>query len=631
MDAHLKAIIDQDLALLRSCREFSGRLGSCIGTGSYGFVVEYQDGSFERKVIKILDPQYVAYQFSSDQPEMHTSLLAQTASHASQEWSMAQGVGYTKSPHLMPMMNGPKRMRAEGRDIFFLVMPYLHTIEELPLIERRELQIVSILGECCDGLQVLHRRPEIVGERKNGMDALVHCDIKPNNIFYSDDPLCFMLGDYSIAQKTAVLEKNPISISSPSNPYCARGRLDNSSDIYSLGWVLYYWMCGKVHPTMQEVSERENGTLTMPASWGDNPELWDVFLKMTDPNPFRRYQRAEDARADLQQALLQHDRRLSDKIALQKYDDGKSTGQIETAEWAAAAYCLYLLVKWITGSDSIPTDGNGQFHGTIKKAIPFHGGYFKGTWEHGRPKDGTYTSPEGVKHKARWLWQEDAAEPYQNAGIQYYTGMSYLEKGEEVPFQGHFRIEWPWNTHFECDVESGRLTNGVLTLSDGTQVCKQFRYTDTANPFSGLLYAERNGNTTGAVRFTVGPEVTIECELVDNVPGAGCIFLPGSIDISYPDSRYEAALRLLVNMKNAGGHFLGKWDENGRPREGTYVYCSGKSVTGQFTYAADRQYTNAVYTGMLGDDGLPWGFGSAVFSDGETFTGEFLEGRPQRK
>lgn len=628
MDSSLEQIIKQDLSLLRSHREIGRYFGKFIDAGSYGFVVEYLDNSPEKKVIKILDPKYVEYVFRTTQPQTHTSLLAQRASHANTEWDLAQKVGYTKSPHLMPLMSGPPKIDIGGRSISFLVMPRLQTIEDLEPAMDKERQIVSILSDCCSGLQVLHRQPEFVRGRKNGMDALVHCDIKPNNIFYTCNPPCFMIGDYSISQWITDLEKNPVSFSSSENPYCAQGYLARTSDIYSLGWVLFYWMNGKVHPTKNDIIARKNGTLSMPSSWGDNPELWNVFLKMTAPKSSERLQRAEDVKVALQKALLDHEQRLASANALQQYDAGERKGQLEGAGLIVLISAAYSLLRLFFGSEPIPSDGSGRLHGTIKKEIPYLGGSFKGQWEHGHPKDGTYTSPTGIKRTGQWSIQDHFTEPFMITGVQDFTGLSYIKNGQENSYQGHSRIHWPWGTCFECDLDADRIVNGVMTFSDGTQLKQNFVCKEALDPFAGILCSEENGNYTGCVRFSVGPEVYVECELVDNTPGPGCVFLPGEITICHSNPSYEPLLNLLVNMFCTGSYFQGIWDRDGFPQEGTYAFSNNTAVKGRFSFVVNKKYPNAIYTGMIGDDHLPWGVGTAQYLNGEVFTGEFYEGSP---
>ena len=629
MGTSLEQIIDEDLALLRNHAEIGSRLGKFIDAGSYGFVVEYLDNSSEKKVIKILDPMYVSCSFRTTNPQIHTTLLTQRATNAVAEWDLAQKVGYTKSPHLMPLMSGPKKIDINGRCISFLVMPRLQTIEDLDLAPDKERQIVSILSDCCEGLQVLHRQPEVVGGRKNGMDALVHCDIKPNNIFYKPEgPLCFMIGDYSIAQKITDLEYKTISISSTHNPYCPQGPLEKTSDIFALGWVLFYWMNGKQHPTMQDVKSRINGTLEVPPSWGNNPELWNVFLQMTEPVPSRRLQRAEDVKSALQAALQNREKRLSDANALNQYDSGKNDGQLETAGLVILITAAWSLLKWIFGSDPIPSDGDGRLHGSIKKNIPYLGGKFRGTWEHGCPKDGTYISPTGVKHTGRWVVRENFKETFMNTGDHYFTGLSLLEPHQETSYQGHVHIQWPWGTCFACNLEAGKITSGNMTFSDGTQILRNFEYKNNPNSYTGILCNEENGNVTGCVGFSIGSEVYVECELINNTPGPGTIFLPGSIMIGHTNPNYENVMNLLVAMINAGGHFHGTWDAQGLPQKGTYIFSDGQTVTGDFSFVINKRYPQYVYTGMIGDDGHPWGVGAAQYSNGRKTSGEFFDGYP---
>ena len=630
----LENIIEEDLSLLRRHRDIGSKLGSFIDAGSYGFVVEYLDNSPEEKVIKILDPKYVECSFQSSHPQIHSSLLPQSTRDVHREWDNAQRIGYTKSPHLMPLLTGPKRIEVNGRSISFLVMPRLQTIEDLKPSGNREQQIVSILCDCCSGLQVLHRQPEIVGGRKNGMDALVHADIKPNNIFCKPgNPPCYMLGDYSIVQRIPDLENRGLSIASPENPYCAPGPLGKTSDIYSLGWVLYYWMNNKQHPTQEEVADRQSASLSCPSSWGDNPELWNVFLKMTKPNPAHRYQNAEEVKAALQEALRKREARLAETTAMQRHEEGKTEGQVEAAGLILIISAAYHLLKWIFGSDPVPSDGEGRLHGSIKKNIPYLGGKFQGTWEHGIPKEGTYTSPTGKKQSGQWVVHESFREPFMETAEQTFTGLSLLEKGRDISWQGVIEIRWPWGTSFKADMEAGNFANGVLTYSDGRELKRKFGYRIDPKGFSGVLCDEKKGNVSGcgSICFDLQQNIFAECEWTDNVPGPGTVFLPGSVTIPHTAPTYEQVMDLLVIMRNSGGRFVGTWDHQGFPRKGTYTFRSKQTAAGDFTFALNKVYPNGTYTGMVGDDDLPWGIGTGKFNSGHTFTGEFFEGAPQKK
>lgn len=631
MSKTLHQIIEEDLSILRRHKDIGSKLGAFLDSGSYGFVVEYLDGSSEPKVIKILDPDYVESSFHATHPQVHSTLLTRSAEHIHQEWDNAQRIGYTKSPHLMPLLSGPKRLEIDGRSFSFLVMPRLRTMEELEPSLQREQQIVSILSDCCSGLQVLHQQPEIVAGRKNGMDAMVHCDIKPNNIFCtSGNSPRFMLGDYSITQKMADLEAADIRITSPDNPYCAPGALGKTSDIYSLGWVLFYWLNGKKHPTRDDVIARESFSLSCPPSWGDNPELWNVFLRMTKPNPAHRYQKAEEVKAALQKALRDRESRLAGQTASQRYDEGKTEGHLEGAGIILVVSAAYHILKLIFGSDPISSDGEGRLHGNIKKNIPYLGGNFKGIWEHGVPAEGTYISPSGNKRSGKWRICDGLQEPFFDTGIQIFTGLAVQEPNKETSWQGQLEIRWPWGARFQADLDAGIITNGILTFSDGTELRQKFEYCEDPNAFSGILCGEKKGNVTGCAKVMFDQEQNIfaECELRNNVPGPGILFLPRSITLPHTASTYEQAMDLLVNMCNAGGRFEGLWTRDGFPKTGTYYFRNRKTVSGDFSFVEQKEYSQATYTGMIGDDGLPWGVGTAEYVNGKIFTGEFFEGAP---
>jgi serine/threonine-protein kinase len=149
---------------------------------------------------------------------------------------------------------------------------------------------------------------------------VVHRDLKPDNIMLSqskdDGRYCVHLVDFGIAKllaeegdmlasqgltQTGVVVGTPLFMS----PEQARGKaVDNRSDIYSLGCVMYYALSAKppfvgdstvetIHKHMNELPEDFTHRLKIP------PGLQMIVLKSMEKNPEDRYQSAEEVVSNL--------------------------------------------------------------------------------------------------------------------------------------------------------------------------------------------------------------------------------------------------------------------------------------------------------------------------------------------
>lgn len=146
---------------------------------------------------------------------------------------------------------------------------------------------------------------------------IVHRDIKPQNIFVSDDGN-YKLGDFGIA-KTA--ERTTSGTKTGTYKYMAPEVYNNqpygqTADIYSLGLVLYWLMNERRTPFLplpprvptaaeedQARSHRFAGE-AIPAPAHGNRELKRIVLKACAFEPKDRYASAEEMRADLEALSL---------------------------------------------------------------------------------------------------------------------------------------------------------------------------------------------------------------------------------------------------------------------------------------------------------------------------------------
>jgi hypothetical protein len=197
----------------------------------------------------------------------------------------------------------------------FIVMEHLRgkSLQSL-LVELGRLdfqQTLTILSQCCEGLAYAHKA------------GVVHRDLSPANIFVEGD-----LGDPAVklldfglsrllsgeAGQCATLTETGVLIGNPPymSPELARGlRVDLRSDIYSLGCVLYYCICGvqafSAGPAVDYVYLQQSRYPREPVfDWKDaeNEQLIkSVALRCLQKDPDKRFQSCDE----ILQALTTND------------------------------------------------------------------------------------------------------------------------------------------------------------------------------------------------------------------------------------------------------------------------------------------------------------------------------------
>ena len=198
----------------------------------------------------------------------------------------------------------------QWQDVNFIVLEYVpgktlkETIrEEAPFDNRR---IISIGAQLCEGLEHAHSR------------NVVHRDVKPQNIILTDRGRA-KIADFGIARFT---DASTLTYAGDKvlgsvhyvSPEQARGeRVDQKSDIYSLGIVLYEMATGTVpfdsentvtiavkHLQEQMVPPIERNPALSPALNG-------IILRATSKNKADRYDSMKELRRDLLRAVREPD------------------------------------------------------------------------------------------------------------------------------------------------------------------------------------------------------------------------------------------------------------------------------------------------------------------------------------
>lgn len=158
---------------------------------------------------------------------------------------------------------------------------------------------------------------------QNRKEPILHRDIKPANIFIrkidpeKEDGGCenydFYLGDFGIARILDDMVTNVTTAGTQAYmaPEIARGKADESSDLYSLGIILYqivnHWrtpfMSGADRKIQQEAYGRKVQVGTIPTPDGCSPEFAKFILKLCQFYPEERYANAKEALLELNRIL----------------------------------------------------------------------------------------------------------------------------------------------------------------------------------------------------------------------------------------------------------------------------------------------------------------------------------------
>ena len=174
----------------------------------------------------------------------------------------------------------------------FIIMEYVNGSDLKTLMRKKGIfsqkESVRLITQACEGLDYAHN------------NGIIHCDVKPHNfIITKDDKL--KITDFGIAQALTNInsrEKHDIVWGSPLyfSPEQAAGKAPSkSSDIYSLGVILYEMITGKPPFVSDDANElimlHRSKKPIPPIEINKNvlPELNNITLKILSKDPSSRY------------------------------------------------------------------------------------------------------------------------------------------------------------------------------------------------------------------------------------------------------------------------------------------------------------------------------------------------------
>lgn len=187
-------------------------------------------------------------------------------------------------------------------DIYYIVMEYVkgRTLKKLISESGGPLEInrsIEIARQVCKALDNAHR------------NRIIHRDIKPQNILVTDDDVV-KVTDFGIARaangSTITYTGDVVGTAYYFSPEQARGGIvDERTDIYSLGIVLYEMLTGRVpfegDSPISVALKHIQEDITPPSKINDKvpKELDQIVLKATQKDVNLRYQTAADFLKDL--------------------------------------------------------------------------------------------------------------------------------------------------------------------------------------------------------------------------------------------------------------------------------------------------------------------------------------------
>lgn len=190
----------------------------------------------------------------------------------------------------------------------YIVMEYVEGITLKTYIEKKGQlsfkEALSIAIQVGRGIQAAHSK------------GIIHRDIKPQNVIISTEGKV-KVTDFGIARVASANTINAEVMGSVhyTSPEQARnGYVTNTSDIYSLGIVMYEMVTGRVPfdgDSMVSVAiQHLQEEMVAPSVYAPNLpiSLEKIILKCTQKNPDRRYESMDALLADLRQSLLTPDK-----------------------------------------------------------------------------------------------------------------------------------------------------------------------------------------------------------------------------------------------------------------------------------------------------------------------------------
>lgn len=211
----------------------------------------------------------------------------------------ARAMASLRHPHIVTVHDAGEHL---GR--LYIVMEYLAggALSDRMTQPLSDLEIARVIDQVASALSYAHER------------GIIHCDVKPANVLLDTDGRA-VLSDFGVARMMASMRGasgRGLAVGTPaymSPEQCAGSPLDQRSDIYALGVVLYALLVG--HPPFRGESFEQFAHAHLyepappPAQLNPHisPAVQAVVLKALAKDPADRFQRASELGSALELAI----------------------------------------------------------------------------------------------------------------------------------------------------------------------------------------------------------------------------------------------------------------------------------------------------------------------------------------